>query len=277
MDKAINEQVTFNCLPMICLVEIAGFIDIDKKCLAYKSISKKFNEAIQLKFFMKTKNGDAEFYKKYFLILNTKCHKYFNDNIYPFLVNADSVYQFFSLECEETFNKLFNYCFNEIKSIIISNKLKMNLKTLESSFKKAIIKFLTATIVTNFENEDYDSLDFKKLVPYNDAKEMIILLVRLMKKLNYFNLSHIKVNDDIFLDKLIGKIEAKNNFILVLEGISISKKLVNKIKIITDNNMGLKIIIDKKYNGEFKQLGGKKMNKQKNINKKKFKNLEFIK
>ena len=41
--------------------------------------------------------------------------------------------------------------------------------------------------------------------------------------------------------------------------------------------MDIKIKIDKKYNGQINHLGGKKMNMKKNLNKKKFKNLEFIK
>ena len=44
-----KEKTIFNNLPMICLVEIAGFIDSDKNCLVYRNISRKFNEAIQLK------------------------------------------------------------------------------------------------------------------------------------------------------------------------------------------------------------------------------------
>ena len=104
---------------------------------------------------------------------------------------------------------------------------------------------------------------------------MIILLVRLMKKLNYLDLSQIIVNDEEFLGKLIDKIEAKDKFTLVLEGIYINSNLVKKIKMITDKNMDIKIIIDNKYNGQINYLGGNKMNKQKNLNKKKFKNLEF--
>ena len=275
-DKKIKiEKICFNNLPMICLLEIAGYIETDKKCLIYRNISKKFNEAVQLKLFMKTKDEDAEFYKKCFLILNSKCHKYFNDNIYPYLINADTVYQFFSFGCEELFNKLFNYSFNELKSIIISNHLKLNTNKLQNSFKKTIIRFLVTMIKINFEKEGYDSLNFSELAPYNDAKEMIILLVRLMKKLNYLDLSEIIVNDEEFLGKLIDKIEAKDKFTLVLEGIYINTNLVKKIKIITDKNMDIKIIIDKKYNGQINYLGGKKMNKQKNLNKKKFKNIEF--
>ena len=268
-------KINFSNLPMICLVEIAGYIDTDKQCLIYRNISKKFNEAVQLKLFMRTKDEDAEFYKKCFLILNSKCHKYFNDNIYPYLINADTVYQFFNFGCEELFNKLFNYCFNELKSIIISNNLKLNINKLQNSFKKTIIRFLVTMIKINFEKEDYDSLDFSELAPYKDAREMIILLVRLMKKLNYLDLTEIKVNDEEFLGKLIDKIEAKDKFTLVLEGIYINSNLVKKIKMITDKNMDIKIIIDKKYNGQINYLGGKKMNKQKNLNKKKFKNLQF--
>ena len=269
------QKINFNNLPMICLVEIAGYIETDKKCLVYRNISKKFNEAVQLKLFMKTKDEDAEFYKKCFLILNSKCHKYFNDNIYPYLINAETVYQFFSFESEELFNKLFNYSFKELKSIIISNNLKLNINKLQNSFKKTIIRFLVTMIKINFEKEDYDYLDFSKLAPYNDAKEMIILLVRLMKKLNYLDLSEIRVNDEEFLGKLIDKIEAKDKFTLVLNEIYINADLVKKIKILTDKNLDIKILIDKKYNGQLNYLGGKKMHKQKNLNKKKFKNLEF--
>ena len=39
-------------------------------------------------------------------------------------------------------------------------------------------------IIKNFSEEDYDSLDFTKLNPYQEAKEMILLIIRLMKKLN---------------------------------------------------------------------------------------------
>ena len=272
-----EEKITFNNLPMLCLVEIAGFIDNDKNCLVYRNISRKFNEAIQLKLYMKTKDGDGEFYKKCFLVLNTKCHKYFNENIYPFLINPDDVYDFLSLKNEIKFNKLFNYSFNELKKIITTNKLKIKLENLEKTFKKSIIRFIVTMIIKNFEIDDYDSLDFNKLNPYNDAKDMIILLIRLMKKLKYLNLSEIIINDENFLGKILDKIESRDEFTLVLEGVYMSNNLVKKIKMINDTNMGIKIIIDKKYNGQINYLGGKKMNKHKNINKKKFKNLEFIK
>ena len=278
IDESSNiKEIDLNSIPMSCLVEIAGYLDTDKKCLRYRNISKKFNEAIQMKLYMKTKDGDAEFYKKCFLILNSKCHNYYINNIYPFLLNADTVYEFFNFQNEELFNKLFNYCFKEIKNIIISNNLKLNLSNLEKNFKKTIIRFLVTIIIKNFEKEEYDSLDFQELAPYNDAKEMIILIVKLMKNLNYLNLNNIKVNDDLFLGKLLDKIDTKVQFTLLLEGIYIGTNLVKKIKMITDNNLDIKIKIDKKYNGQLNYLGGKKMNMKKIINKKKFKKLEFIK
>ena len=278
IDETNNKKkLNLNNIPMLCLVEIAGYLDTDKKCLRYRNISKKFNEAIQMKLYMKTKDGDAEFYKKCFLILNSKCHNYYINNIYPFLLNADTVYEFFNSKNEGLFNQLFNYCFKEIKKIIISNNLKLNLNNLEKNFKKTIIRFLVTIIIKNFEKEDYDSLDFQDLTPYNDAKEMIILIVKFMKNLNYLNLNNIKVNDDLFLGKLLDKIETKDQFTLLLEGIYIDNNIVKKIKMITDNNMDIKIKIDKKYNGQLNFLGGKKMNMKKNMNKKKFIKLEFIK
>lgn len=270
-----NQKLTINYLPMICLVEIAGFIDTDKKCLEYRKISKKFNEAIQIKLFMKSKDGDSEFYKKSFMILNTNCHKYYLNNIYPFLLNADSVYEFFNFNNEETFNNLFNYSFNELKKIIEPNKIKLKESNLENSFKRTIRRFLVTMMIKNFKSEGYDSLDFSDLKPYNDAKEMIILLVKLMKDLNYLDLKKMVINDDLFLEKLIEKVNSKENFTLILEGINISSKIIKKIKIIKDRNLGVKIIIDKKFNGQIKYLGGKKMNETKNLNKKKFKNIEF--
>ena len=233
-DISTKTEINLNSLPLICLVEIAGFIDIDKNCLKYRNISKKFNEAIQMKLFMKTKDGEPEFYKKYFLILNSKCHDYFNKNISPLLVNADTVYDFFNFKSEEIFNKLFNYSLNELKQVIISNNLKYNLNNLEKTFKKSIIRFITIIILKNFEKEEYDSLNFSNLAPYNDAKEMIILLVRLMKKVDYLDLSNMIINDDIFLGKLLDKISSKERYTLILEGIYISSDIVKKIKMITD-------------------------------------------
>ena len=272
-----EEEINLNNLPMICLVEIAGFIDSDKNCLIYRNVSKKFNEAIQIKLFMKTKDDDAEFYKKSFLILNSKCHNYFNAHIYPYLINADSVYYFFDIKSEKLFNEFFNYTFNELKKIVISNTLNLKLNTLEKSFKKAVIRFIATMIIKNFEKEEYDSLDFSQLNPYEDAKEMIILLIRLMKKIKYLDLNKVKINDDAFFGKLIDKIEKRDEFTLNLEGIHLSSKIVKQIKAITDRNLDIKIIIDKNYNGQINFFGGKKMNKSKNLNKKKFKNLEFIK
>ena len=272
-----EEEINLNNLPMICLVEIAGFIDSDKNCLIYRNVSKKFNEAIQIKLFMKTKDDDAEFYKKSFLILNSKCHNYFNAHIYPYLINADSVYYFFDIKSEKLFNEFFNYTFNELKKIVISNTLNLKLNTLEKSFKKAVIRFIATMIIKNFEKEEYDSLDFSQLNPYEDAKEMIILLIRLMKKIKYLDLNKVKIKDDVFFGKLIDKIEKRDEFTLNLEGIHLSSKIVKQIKAITDRNLDIKIIIDKNYNGQINFFGGKKMNKSKNLNKKKFKNLEFIK
>ena len=259
---------------MLCLVEIAGFIETDKKCIYYRNISKKFNEAVQMKLFMKTKDEDAEFYKKCFMILNHKCHNYYKDNISPFLINADTVYDFFSFNNENAFNNLFNYSFNELKKIIESNKLKLK-ENLENSFKRTLRRFLVTMIIKNFKLEDYDSLDFRDLKPYSDAKEMIVLLVKLMKNLKYLDLSNMLINDDEFLEKLLDKVESRNNFTLLLEGMHISTNIVKSIKIVTDRSPGIKIKIDKKYNGQIHHLGGKKMNKPKNPNKQKFKNLQF--
>ena len=270
-----TKNLSLDDLPLPCLVIISNFIDTDKKCLSYRNISKKFNEAVQVKLYMKTKEDDLTFYKKCFIILNSNCHNYYLNNIYPFLLNADTVYEFFNLNNENTFNKLFNYCFNELKNIINPNEIKINENNFEKTFKQSIIRFLVSMIIKNFKEEGYDSLDFTKLVPYKESKEMILLIIRLMKELNYLDLSHAIINDDHFLNKLLDKIEKRDKFTLILQGIDINKDLVKKIKMITDNNLDIKIKINSIYNGQLHFYGGKKMNKTKNMNKAKFKNNEF--
>ena len=89
------------------------------------------------------------------------------------------------------------------------------------------------------------------------------------------DLSHAIINDDHFLNKLLDKIEKRDKFTLILQGIDINKDLVKKIKMITDNNLDIKIKINSIYNGQLHFYGGKKMNKTKNMNKAKFKNNEF--
>ena len=74
------------------------------------------------------------------------------------------------------------------------NNIKISEKNFDKTFKQSLIHFLISVIIKNFVKEDYDSLDFTKLAPYNDAKEMLLLIVRLMKKLNYLNLSHATIN-----------------------------------------------------------------------------------
>ena len=270
-----KKQYNLNDLPVSCLVIISVFIDNDKNCLKYRNISKKFNEAIQIKMYMKSKEDDLTFYKKCFMILNSNCYKYYLDNIYPFLLNADTVYEFFNYNNEKTFNDLFNYSFNEFKKIINTNSIKLNDHNFENTFKQSILRFLVSMILINFKEEDYDSLDFTKLQPYDEAKEMILLIIRLMKSLNYLDLSFCNINDEKFLNKLIDKIESKDKFTLILEGINLKNDLVKKIKIATDKNIDLNITINKKYNGQLSSIGGKKMNKKKNMNKNKFKNIEF--
>jgi hypothetical protein len=266
----------FNDLPVHCLFLISTFIDTDKNCLRYRNISKKFNEAIQVKLYMKSKEDDLVFYKKCFLILNSNCHNYYLNNIYPFLLNAETVYEFFNYKNEKTFKDLFNYCFNELKSIINLKEMKIEEDNdFDKTFKQSVIRFLVSIILKNFEEEEYDSLDFSKLNPYQEAKEMILLIIRLMKNLNYLDLSDSIINDDNFISKLLDKIQKKDKFTLILEGIDINKNLVKKIKIINDTNLDIKIKINNIYNGQLHFYGGKKMNKEKNKNKKKFKNIEF--
>ena len=266
----------FNDLPLHCLFLISTFIDTDKNCLRYRNISKKFNEAIQIKLYMKSKENDLVFYKKCFVILNSNCHNYYLNNIYPFLLNAETVYEFFNYKNEKTFKDLFNYSFNELKSIINLKEMKIEEDNdFDKTFKQSVIRFLVSIILKNFEEEEYDSLDFSKLNPYQEAKEMILLIIRLMKNLNYLDLSDSIINDDNFISKLLDKIQKKDKFTLILEGIDINKNLVKKIKIINDTNLDIKIKINNIYNGQMHFYGGKKMNKIKNLNKNKFKNIEF--
>ena len=258
----------FNDLPVHCLFLISTFIDTDKNCLRYRNISKKFNEAIQVKLYMKSKEDDLVFYKKCFLILNSNCHNYYLNNIYPFLLNAETVYEFFNYKNEKTFKDLFNYSFNELKSIINLKEMKIEEDNdFDKTFKQSVIRFLVSIILKNFEEEEYDSLDFSKLNPYQEAKEMILLIIRLMKNLNYLDLSDSIINDDNFISKLLDKIQKKDKFTLILEGIDINKNLVKKIKIINDTNLDIKIKINNIYNGQMHFYGGKKMNKIKNLNK----------
>ena len=273
--KPEKNKINLNDLSIPCLVIILNFVDKDKNCLPLRNLSKKFNEAIQIKLYMKSKEDDLVFYKKCFMVLNSNCHKYYNDNIYPFLLNADTVYEFFNIKNQKIFNDLFNYSFNELKHIINTNEIKLNEENFEKTFKQSVIRFLVSMILQNFAEEKYDSLDFSKLTPYNEAKEMILLIIRLMKKLNYLDLSYAVINDDTFLNKLLDKIEKRDNFTLILEGIEINKDMVKKIKIITDQNYDIIIKINNKYNGQLQFYGGKKMNKTKNKNKTKFKNIEF--
>ena len=270
-----EEKFNLNDFPIPIIVIIMNYIDTDKNCLQYRSLSKKFNEAIQIKLYMKSKEDDLVFYKKCFMILNSNCHKYYNNNIYPYLLNADTVYEFFNNNNEKIFNDLFNYSLNELKNIINTSQMKLNEQNFEKTFKQSIIRFLVSMILRNFSEEKYDSLDFTKLVPYNEAKEMILLIIRLMKQLNYLDLSYAVINDDVFLNKLLDKIEKKSNFTLILEGIDINKDLIKKIKTITDQNFDIKIKINSIYNGQMQYYGRKKMNKVKNKNKTKFKNIEF--
>ena len=270
-----EEKFNLNDFPIPIIVIIMNYIDTDKNCLQYRSLSKKFNEAIQIKLYMKSKEDDLVFYKKCFMILNSNCHKYYDNNIYPYLLNADTVYEFFNNNNEKIFNDLFNYSLNELKNIINTSQMKLNEQNFEKTFKQSIIRFLVSMILRNFSEEKYDSLDFTKLVPYNEAKEMILLIIRLMKQLNYLDLSYAVINDDVFLNKLLDKIEKKSNFTLILEGVDINKDLIKKIKTITDQNFDIKIKINSIYNGQMQYYGRKKMNKVKNKNKTKFKNIEF--
>ena len=270
-------KYTFNNLPMLCLVEILSFLETDINCLNYRIISKKYNEAVLLKLFEKLEKSDIEFYKKCFIILNPNVHKYFSNNIYPFLINADSLYEFFNDYNEETFNKFYNYSLNEFKKITEIQNLNKKEKNIEKSFKNYVKKFIVTMAIGNFKNKKYESLYFNKLNPYDDAFDMIILLIKLMKEIIYLNISNILINDEIFLAKLIDKIALRDKFTLILDGVFISIDLLKIIKTIMNKNINIKVVIDKKYNKEMNTLGGKKLNKDKNLNKKIFKYIQFKK
>ena len=131
--------------------------------------------------------------------------------------------------------------------------------------------------IRNFKNKKYESLYFNKLNPYDDAFDMIILLIKFMNEITYLNITNILINDEILLAKLIDKIALRDKFTLILDGIFISTDLLKIIKTIMNKNIKIKIVVDKKYNKEMNTLGGKKLNKAKNLNKKIFKYIEFKK
>lgn len=277
IENGNKAKYTFNNLPMLCLVEILSFLETDIKCLNYRIISKKYNEAVLLKLFEKLEKSDIQFYKKCFIILNPNVHKYFSNNIYPFLINADSLYEFFNDYNEETFNKFYNYSLNEFKKLTEIQNLNKKEKNIEKSFKNYVKKFIVTMAIGNFRNKKYESLYFNKLNPYDDAFDMIILLIKLMKEIIYLNISNILINDEIFLAKLIDKIALRDKFTLILDGVFISIDLLKIIKTIMNKNINIKVVIDKKYNKEMNSLGGKKLNKDKNLNKKIFKYIQFKK
>ena len=270
-------KYSFNNLPMLCLVEILSFLETDINCLNYRIISKKYNEAVLLKLFEKIEKSDIELYKKCFIILNPNVHKYFNNNIYPFLINADSLYEFFNDYNEETFNKFYNYSLNEFKKITEIQNLNKKEKNIEKSFKNYVKKFIVTMAIGNFKKKKYESLYFNKLNPYDNALDMITLLIKLMKEIIYLNISNILINDEIFLVKLIDEIALRDKFTLILDGVIISIDLLKVIKTIMNKNINIKVVIDKKYYKEMNTLGGKKLNKAKNLNKKIFKYIEFKK
>ena len=262
-------------LPMLCLVEITGFLDSNKNCLTYRNISKKFNEAIQIKIFAITKNEkDGEFYQKCFIILNSKCHKYFNENVYPLLINVDTVYDFFNYDNEEKYKNLFNFSFNEFKNIITSHNIQLKKTNIEKTFKKSLLRFLVTMIIMNLDKHQYDSLYFSELIPYEEAREMIVLIVKYMDNLEYLDISKSSINDDTFFEKLIDKVALRKKFTLNLEGMILSNNTIKKAKVTMDKNLDIKIDMDKRMKEKTKELGGKKMNKnQKN----KYKIFEFYK
>ena len=270
-------KYNFGNLPMLCLVEVLGFLETDINFLNYRIISKKFNEAILLRFFKTVEKSDPVFYKKCFIILNPNVHKYFSDNIYPFLVNADSLYEFFNDYNEGTFNNFYNYSFNEFKKVAEFHNLNIKEKNLEKTFKNYMKKFIVSMAIRNFKNKKYESLYFNQLNPYNDAFDMIILLIKFMNEITYLNISNILINDETFLAKLIDKVALRDKFTLVLDGIFISTDLLKEIKTIMNKNINIKIVIDKRHYKEMNTLGGKKLNKAKNLNRKKFKYIEFKK
>lgn len=273
--NASKEKKNLNDLPLICKVEILSFVEGQKKCLPLRLISKKFNEAVQIKLFLKAANSDeAELYKKCFIFLNKNCYNYYLNNIYPFLLDADGIFHFLNVSNEETYKKFLGYCYNELVTLKTKNNLQLKEKNFEKSFKRAVNKFLTNMIINNLKHEGYDSLYFNQLVPYPESIDIIFYIIDMMDSLIFLDLSEIVVGDEEVLYKLIEKISMKKQFTLLLKGIMLSPKLVKEIKIALDKNPNIVITIDKRYGGQMKQYGGKKMNKTNNKNK--FKNIQFI-
>ena len=270
-----KERKNLNDFPLICMVEILSFVDSQKECLPLRLVSKKFNEAIQIKLFLNAANSDeAEIYKKYFVILNKNCHNYYLNNIYPFLLDADGVFHLLNVSNEETYKKFYDYCYNELITLKTKCNLKLKEIKLEKSFKRVINKFLSMMIIKAFKKEKYDSLSFNQLVPYPESLDILFYIVDMMDSLIYLDLSEIVIGDEEILFKLIENISMKKRFTLELKGLMLSTKLVKEIKTVLDKNPNINISVDNKYGGQIKQYGGKKMNKKNNKNK--FKNIQFI-
>lgn len=263
-------------LPMTCLVEILSFVDSEIHSLSHRNISKKFNEAIQILLFMvifeiinyiiqfyilqKTSHQkDSEFYKKFFIILNENCRKYFNNNIFPFLLDADSIYEFLSSKNEKIYKEFFAHCYKEINTLRESNGLVLKEKNFEKSFKRTVNKFLAKEIISNLKKENINSLVFDKLVPYNESFEILTYIVEEMKNLEYLDLSRSIFQEEKILSKLLEKVfDKEKKFVLRLEGIFISKEILKEIKFFSENK-NIEIIIDKRFNGQMNGLGSKKM------------------
>lgn len=200
------------------------------------------------------------------MIYEPEVKHYFFKKIFPFIQDADGIYELVNKFYEKTYNGYYELCL--MKYIQVFPQAKQT-----STFKKEFRFNIEKKILTYMKNvlivKQMAQLYFDGLETYKEGIKILKFLINQVDCLRYLNLSG-SIIEEKDLITIIDAAELKNtDFVLELKDMTLSKQVIKLIQEIQRKFPNKSILIDNFYNGVKKDLEIRK-NRVKNKSNKDF-------
>lgn len=200
------------------------------------------------------------------MIFEPELNEYFFKKIFPYIQDADGIYNLISKPYQLIYNGYYDQCYIKYSDVFPQAKKTSSFrKEFRFNLEKKILTYMKNVLIVNQMSQLY----FDELESYKEGIKILKFLINQVDCLKYLNLSG-SIIDEKDLITIIDAVELKNSdFVLEIKDMTLSTQVIKIIKEIERLFPNKTIIIDDYYNGMKKNLEIRK-NRVKNKSNKNF-------
>jgi hypothetical protein len=190
-------------------------------------------------------------YQKHIFLFNDEFSQNFHIKILPLLQNPESLNKLF--ENESLILKKFIF---EIERQITSEIELENMNSFYNKLRNGVLMFISKIIIENLNKEKITELYLNGTCIGKEGSQIVFLIIKLMKNLEYLDFSESILSDEDFSIILKAVESIDDYFTIDFEGSSMSLKTIKYITKIKADNYKLKIVTSNNITSNLSKMTG---------------------